>query len=163
MPEVKAPSPPVERTVPETQGMETHAASQRAATAEEAEATAMGEEESIFELDDSEEDDGGGFENETEEEPIVAKEHVVSLPVRIATVPAKAQQPDPEPRVRQPKPVARPEPAMAGAAAKGTPVAQPSLNLHQDEVTRFKGTEKNIVEGEDLDVPTWMRMKQRTR
>ncbi len=158
--EAKAPTPPVERSVPETQGMETHAAAQRAAA--EAEASAIGEEESIFELDESDEEDGG-FENEVEEEPVVAEEHVVSLPVRIATAPAKVQQPDPEPRVRQPKPVAHPEPAMAGAAAKGTPGAQPSLNLHQEEVTRFKGTEKTIVEGEDLDVPTWMRMKQRTR
>jgi cell division protein FtsZ len=145
--------------------METHAAAQHAEVEVEAEAA---DEESIFELDDSEED--VGFENEVQEEQPVAQEHVVSLPVRIATAatPAKASQADPEPQPQprprqQPKPAAHPEPALAGVATKGAPTAQPSLNLHQEEVTRFKGTEKTIVEGEDLDVPTWMRMKQRAR
>ena len=51
-----------------------------------------------------------------------------------------------------------PPPAVAVAPAKSA-VAQPSLNLHQEEVARFKGTDRNIVEGEDLDVPTWMRAR----
>jgi cell division protein FtsZ len=62
-----------------------------------------------------------------------------------------------------PPQVERREPALAavGAATVKAPGAQkqPSLNLHQENVGRFKGTDKTIVEGEDLDVPTWMRMR----
>lgn len=38
-------------------------------------------------------------------------------------------------------------------------VRQPSLKLAQDDVARFKGTDKTIVDGDDLDVPTWMRRR----
>lgn len=77
----------------------------------------------------------------------------------------KAQQPAPpqierrEP-ARQAEPIRQPEPAPVATPVKA-PVAQKqaSLNLHQDDVGRFKGTDKTIVEGEDLDVPTWMRMR----
>lgn len=58
------------------------------------------------------------------------------------------------------------EPSLSSAtttttSAKPAPATQkqPSLNLHQESVGRFKGTDKTIVEGEDLDVPTWMRMR----
>ncbi len=54
------------------------------------------------------------------------------------------------------------EPAMASAGKPDTSL-QSTLKLHQDEVARFKGTDKTIVEGEDLDVPTWMRLKQKLR
>jgi cell division protein FtsZ len=70
-------------------------------------------------------------------------------------------QPQAPPQIERRDPV-RPEPAHSGAAAlpKGAAVQkQPSLNLHQDNVARFKGTDKTIVEGEDLDVPTWMRLR----
>ncbi len=40
---------------------------------------------------------------------------------------------------------------------------QPTLNLAQDNVARFKGTDKTVVEGEDLDVPTWMRLRQKLK
>jgi cell division protein FtsZ len=54
------------------------------------------------------------------------------------------------------------ESAMASTTAS-TPAGfkQGSFNLNQDEAGRFKGTSKTIVEGEDLDVPTWMRLKQK--
>lgn len=142
--EVKEPAHPVERSVPETKDMDY----------EEEDAPTLTKP-SIFALDEGEDD---GFEEEeiAEQQPEVHHETVASLPVRIAS--AKG---NPEIKARQPKPAAHPEPAMAGAAKGSTAVAQPSLNLHHEEVTRFKGTEKTIVEGEDLDVPTWMRMKQR--
>lgn len=54
------------------------------------------------------------------------------------------------------------EPALASAGKSDTSL-QATLKLHQDEVARFKGTDKTIVEGEDLDVPTWMRLKQKLR
>ncbi|MEI6535742.1 MAG: hypothetical protein WCN98_10410, partial [Verrucomicrobiaceae bacterium] len=53
-------------------------------------------------------------------------------------------------------------PALTSTAKPASPL-QATLKLHQDEVARFKGTDKTIVEGEDLDVPTWMRMKQKIR
>jgi cell division protein FtsZ len=56
----------------------------------------------------------------------------------------------------------KPEPALA-SAGRPSPMLQPTLNLHQEEIARFKGTDKTIVEGEDLDVPTWMRMRQKNR
>jgi hypothetical protein len=72
---------------------------------------------------------------------------------------AQAQAP---PQIERRDPV-RPEPAHSAGNAlpKGTSAVQkqPSLNLHQDNVARFKGTDKTIVEGEDLDVPTWMRLR----
>ncbi|WP_038169483.1 cell division protein FtsZ [Verrucomicrobium sp. BvORR106] len=55
------------------------------------------------------------------------------------------------------------------AAAPGTPgkpgsdFKQSTFDLSQEEVARFKGTDKTIVEGEDLDVPTWMRMRQKLK
>jgi cell division protein FtsZ len=55
-----------------------------------------------------------------------------------------------------------PKPALA-AAGRSSSMLQPTLNLQQDEIARFKGTDKTIVEGEDLDVPTWMRMRQKVR
>lgn len=59
-------------------------------------------------------------------------------------------------------------PARQPALAATTPVPvaafkQASFDLNQDESGRFKGTSKNIVEGEDLDVPTWMRLRQKAR
>lgn len=151
-PEVKS-DPPVEQLPAATQDDE-----------EESEPVVLSKP-SIFALDDESTDEE--FEEEPEEEdqgPPVDQEKVASLPVRLSTVAAKATPaPEPEPpRARQPKASPHTEPALVGAG-KSTPQAQASLNLHQDEVTRFKGTEKTIVEGEDLDVPTWMRLKQRVR
>ncbi|HEY2574262.1 MAG TPA: hypothetical protein VGH65_09340, partial [Verrucomicrobiaceae bacterium] len=56
----------------------------------------------------------------------------------------------------------RPEPALA-TAGRSSSMLQPTLNLHQEEIARFKGTDKTIVEGEDLDIPTWMRVRQKGR
>ena len=60
--------------------------------------------------------------------------------------------------------VIRPQLETVHAAAAPTvrapvEVRQPSLKLAQDDVARFKGTDKTIVDGDDLDVPTWMRMR----
>ena len=40
---------------------------------------------------------------------------------------------------------------------------QASFNLTPEEVSRFKGTEKIFHEGDDLDVPTWMRAKHKLK
>lgn len=73
----------------------------------------------------------------------------------------KAQPAVPQMERREAEPVmaaAAPAPAVTPKAPVAAP-KQPSLNLHQDDVGRFKGTDKIISEGEDLDVPTWMRMR----
>ncbi|MBL9185167.1 MAG: cell division FtsZ family protein [Verrucomicrobiaceae bacterium] len=96
-------------------------------------------------------------------------------------------RPEPEPVVEddmivfeseEPAPVSRPAPApapiMAVAPAPApvtsiTPrrtiaIEQPSLGLASEEDRgRFKDTEPSLVEGEDLDVPTWKRLKMKLR
>ena len=97
-------------------------------------------------------------------------------------------RPEPEPVVEddmivfeseEPEPVSRPAPApapiMAVAPAPAAPVTsitprrtiaieQPSLGLASEEDRgRFKDTEPSLVEGEDLDVPTWKRLKMKLR
>jgi hypothetical protein len=77
---------------------------------------------------------------------------------------AKPQQASP-PQIERREPVRpQPEPAHSPAVSStakspGAAQKQPSLNLNQDNVARFKGTDKTIIEGEDLDVPTWMRVR----
>ncbi len=52
----------------------------------------------------------------------------------------------------------------ASAPVKKTVEArQPALKLDQEEVTRFKGTDKTIVDGDDLDIPTWMRLRGKVK
>lgn len=53
--------------------------------------------------------------------------------------------------------------AAAQPAKPKTDYQQASFNLNQQEVTRFKGTEKIFDGGEDLDVPTWMRARQKQK
>ena len=52
------------------------------------------------------------------------------------------------------------EPALAGAAARGE---QQTFRLGDEDRGRFKDTEPSISDGEDLDVPTWMRLRKKTR
>lgn len=96
-------------------------------------------------------------------------------------------RPEPEPVVEddmivfeseEPEPVSRPAPAPAPIMAVAptpapvtsiTPrrtiaIEQPSLGLASEEDRgRFKDTEPSLVEGEDLDVPTWKRLKMKLR
>jgi cell division protein FtsZ len=101
---------------------------------------------SVIEDDEEDEAEGGGTN--------WAEKYIQAKPQQ--TAPPQIERRDP---VRQ-----QPEPAHSSAAAPmaKTPAGgqkQPSLNLNQDNVARFKGTDKTIVEGEDLDVPTWMRVR----
>lgn len=50
--------------------------------------------------------------------------------------------------------------AGAGAAARGE---QQTFRLGDEDRGRFKDTEPSIADGEDLDVPTWMRLRKKTR
>lgn len=76
--------------------------------------------------------------------------------------PQQAEDPPnrrPEARVASSQPV----PAGVVAGGNGADFKQSTFDLSQEEVARFKGTDKTIVEGEDLDVPTWMRLRQRVK
>jgi cell division protein FtsZ len=69
-------------------------------------------------------------------------------------------QPSVEPR-REPQRTL--QTTAAAPAKKVIEAKQPSLNLQQEEVARFKGTDKTIVDGDDLDIPTWMRMRGKVK
>ena len=89
------------------------------------------------------------------------EEEEADQPPQAVAPPAPAED---EPPARQ-NPVSSSAPKLEPAlTSTGKPDTSPqaTLKLHQDEVARFKGTDKTIVEGEDLD-PTWMRLKQKLR
>lgn len=48
-------------------------------------------------------------------------------------------------------------------AKKTTPTEQISLRFGEEDRGRFKDTEPALVQGEDLDVPTWMRLKRKLK
>ena len=53
-----------------------------------------------------------------------------------------------------------PAPALA---RKPAPDPQQTFSLGEEDRGRFKDTQPSIVQGEDLDVPTWMRLKKKLR
>ncbi len=54
------------------------------------------------------------------------------------------------------------EPALAGAGAVARGEQQ-TFRLGDEDRGRFKDTEPSISDGEDLDVPTWMRLRKKGR
>lgn len=48
-------------------------------------------------------------------------------------------------------------------ARKPATTEQQTFSLGEEDRGRFKDTEPSIVQGEDLDVPTWMRLKKKLR
>jgi cell division protein FtsZ len=61
-------------------------------------------------------------------------------------------------------------PVIAAVNATSTVIArkpaateQQTFSLGEEDRGRFKDTEPSIVQGEDLDVPTWMRLKKKLR
>lgn len=57
-------------------------------------------------------------------------------------------------------PAARRELELAGASVRGE---QQTFRLGDENRGRFKDTEPSIADGEDLDVPTWMRLRKKAR
>src|SRR5690606_29260851 len=58
-------------------------------------------------------------------------------------------------------PVTQNEKVLVGSGSNGNgSFLQGDFNLSQEESGRFKCTSKTIREGEDLDTPTWMRLKK---
>lgn len=61
-------------------------------------------------------------------------------------------------------PAPQPAPVTSITPRRTIAIEQPSLGLASEEDRgRFKDTEPSIVEGEDLDVPTWKRLKMKLR
>lgn len=128
------------------------------------------------EEEDEDEDEDEEFTDEMEDEETEEEEEVQ------ASAPSEPRSPEAAgshwaDKYIQPKPHAGAQPSVeprrepqrtlqttASAPAKKVIEAkQPSLNLQQDEVARFKGTDKTIVDGDDLDIPTWMRMRGKVK
>lgn len=62
------------------------------------------------------------------------------------------------------EPAPAPVPVTSVTPRRTIAIEQPSLGLASEEDRgRFKDTEPSIVEGEDLDVPTWKRLKMKLR
>ncbi|RBP40431.1 cell division protein FtsZ [Roseimicrobium gellanilyticum] len=129
------------------------------------------------EEEEEEEDEDEEFVDEMEEDEVEEEEEEVQ-----SSAPVEARSPEAAAshwadKYIQPKPHAGAQPSVeprrepqrtlqttASAPAKKVIEAkQPSLNLQQDEVARFKGTDKTIVDGDDLDIPTWMRMRGKVK
>jgi cell division protein FtsZ len=108
-------------------------------------------------------------EVEAEAEPEVVAPMAETTSVPLPTVKSQAA-PVITPRERQEAPVESPAPTrhsgglLANVIAASSQAAAPDSDMFQagDEGRgRFKNTEPSLVEGEDLDVPTWMRLKKK--
>jgi len=53
--------------------------------------------------------------------------------------------------------------ATSTIVARKSATEQQTFSLGEEDRGRFKDTEPSIVQGEDLDVPTWMRLKKKLR
>ena len=88
---------------------------------------------------------------------------VLSSPSAVATHVAAADRIEEEEiaavRHQAKAPVNEPALAMAGAD-RGE---QQTFRLGDEDRGRFNNTEPSLSDGEDLDVPTWMRLRKRTR
>ncbi len=94
---------------------------------------------------------------------------VVARSVTLQTEPPPVAEDDmivfeSEEPVAAPAPAPRPAPATTITPRRTIAIEQPSLGLASEEDRgRFKDTEPSMVEGEDLDVPTWKRLKMKLR
>ncbi|MCF7786109.1 MAG: hypothetical protein K9N47_08300 [Prosthecobacter sp.] len=92
---------------------------------------------------------------------------VVARSVTLQTEAAEAQ--DDLISFDEPEPEFESQPASSGSSAtavlsrKSTAESQQTFSLGEEDRGRFKDTEPSIVQGEDLDVPTWMRLKKKLR
>lgn len=61
------------------------------------------------------------------------------------------------------QPVVKNSAPAPAPARKPAPDPQQTFSLGEEDRGRFKDTQPSIVQGEDLDVPTWMRLKKKLR
>jgi cell division protein FtsZ len=92
------------------------------------------------------------------EEPVAAEMEPVATPIPIEppVVPARNGQPEPAMRTPQEKSVPWKE-DNAPAEKSPTPAKQEVLQFEPVTRGRFEKSEPTIIEGEDLDVPTYLR------
>lgn len=100
-----------------------------------------------------------------EPEPAPQPAAVKAAPVPSSEPPSKPLFPEPE---AEPQPVAAVRPPKEAPAPKPKPAPQPkvkqeSLNFESVARGRFEKSEPTIVEGEDLDVPTFLRMRGKSK
>ena len=108
--------------------------------------------------------------DDEEEEPVFSRAdapvvapvpETTSVPVR-AEAPVRREEPAPEPEAREAAPAKRS--ILSNVINATAPASKAETDMFQagDEGRgRFKNTEPSLSEGEDLDVPTWMRLRKR--
>ena len=79
-----------------------------------------------------------------------------SIPTETPVVPAHNGEPEHAPTAPQEKPVSR-RSAKASAEKSATPAKQEVMQFEPVTRGRFEKSEPTIIEGEDLDVPTYLR------
>ncbi|MBE7494458.1 MAG: hypothetical protein HS117_05905 [Verrucomicrobiaceae bacterium] len=84
---------------------------------------------------------------------------VVARSVTLQTEPPPVQQDD----LLVLDPPAPASTITASIVSRSKPVEQPTLGIGEEDRGRFKDTEPSIVDGDDLDVPTWKRLKMKLK
>ena len=92
------------------------------------------------------------------EEPVVAEAAPLETPVSIEApvIPTRNGEPEPAMNAQQEKPMPWKE-EKAPAEKSATPAKQEVLQFEPVTRGRFEKSEPTIIEGEDLDVPTYLR------
>jgi len=159
---MEPPQPSVEEVIPE------HVAYEAPAPAEHP-AAAPSFKSSFTMVQDEDEEEEEEYQEEDEVEMEMEEEQPgTHWADKYISPPPQPQQPKAAPVAAVAPREPEMEPVMASGNGHGAPQGlagfkQSTFNLSQEEITRFKGTDKTIVEGEDLDVPTWMRMRQKVK
>ncbi|MCB1228109.1 MAG: hypothetical protein KDK99_20050 [Verrucomicrobiales bacterium] len=113
---------------------------------------------------------------EAQEEVVVIEEEVIAADIvepipETTAIPVTSRQPEREPEPEPEPPRASPtKPApnrtLLSSVIQTNGAKAPSDDMFaagEQDRGRFKDTEPSIVEGEDLDVPTWMRLKKKMK
>lgn len=103
---------------------------------------------------------------ETAPVPITRTSTTVVRPAAVHQEPVvTARAPEPAPLPFDPPPQPAPQRRLAAVTAAAEVAEQPSLRLGGEDRGRFKDTEPSYAaqSHEDLDTPTWMRMRNRLR
>ncbi len=125
---------------------------------------------SVFqEVADAEIPDEVTFEQEEEVPTARSKAAVVAPAAETASIALPAEppttlEPESEPEARENAPAGKRGSVLANVISANAPASKAETDMFQagDEGRgRFKNTEPSLVEGEDLDVPTWMRLRKK--
>lgn len=115
------------------------------------------------------------YQAEVEPEPEPEYDYQPEPPAPVATQRYRHEEEAPTPRPTLASVVARNTPLNLDldaayapplntvVAKKPVPTEQIAFRFGEDDRGRFKDTEPALVQGEDLDVPTWMRLKRKLK